>query len=327
MKNWNYLACLLTFSYMLVFVSVFYSVVSFPVNAQTSISENCSPPAQLNSSELRAYQKACKKIAVFYEQEMARYGAMLELNIPDLTIIPSLIKELRGLKGVNISGSNISDVSILAGLTDLRTLDASNSKVTNLKALQELESLVMLELSATLINDKNSSQLGYFKNLTYLGISGTNISDLEFLRNSPSKISGLDIRGTKVDDLTALSKLSKLKVLQIDGAKISSLKGIENLKNLEYFSTNHTDISDLSTLKDLENLITLKLENTKVTDIEALSGLKKLNELHIAGTDIVDLSPLVNMSDNSALFIGEEQILDLKPIEHLIDNKLELYRH
>ena len=86
----------------------------------------------------------------------------------------------------------------------------------------------------------------------------------------------LDLNGTEVSDISALSGLPALKWLGLQGTQVS-------------------DISELNGLTALEILI---LGDTPVSDVSALSGLTALEGLSLTGTPVSDVSALQHMIDS-----------------------------
>jgi len=114
----------------------------------------------------------------------------------------------------------VEDVTPLANLSNLATLDLQDTQVADLTPLANLTSLTTLELRETEVADL--SPLANLSNLTALYLSGTQVADLTPLANL-SKLASLYLRETQVVDLTALANLSNLTTLDLRRTKLTDL--------------------------------------------------------------------------------------------------------
>lgn len=104
--------------------------------------------------------------------------------------VPTSIKYLKNLKELDLTGTEVEDISPLSKLTKIETLDLSlNYSLKDIRPLSELTSLKTLFLSFTSVSDISS--LSRLKNLKYLDLSNTRyikdiaplseLKELEFL--------------------------------------------------------------------------------------------------------------------------------------------------
>jgi internalin A len=144
------------------------------------------------------------------------------------------------------------DIAVLNGLTEMRELDLSGTKISD----------------AALIRLKEHRELGTLR-LARTAISGATLADLEALPG----LNSLDLAGTRVTD-QALAKLA----------------GLRGLAVLDLTDTAVTD-AGLVHLKGLPNLRTLVLSGTAVTDAGvALLADFKLEVLGLTRTRITSKS-------------------------------------
>lgn len=139
------------------------------------------------------------------------------------------IKELEGfvfLKKLNISGTQVSDVSSLVKLSRIHSLDLSQTPILNLDVLAELPLLKSVIISNTQI-----SYLDWVAELTklqVLDISGTQIKNLKAL-SSLYMLETLIAYNTRISNLKPLNELVSLRTLKIYNTKVSSKK-VEQFK-------------------------------------------------------------------------------------------------
>ena len=136
--------------------------------------------------------------------------------------------------------TNISDLSALSGLTNLRSLNLFLTNISDLSALSGLTNLTELDLSGTNISDL--SALSGLTNLTWLDLSVTNISDLSAL-SGLTNLTELDLFLTNISDLSALAGLTDLERLYLSETNISDLSALSGLTNLTELALWETPLS------------------------------------------------------------------------------------
>lgn len=151
----------------------------------------------------------------------------LDLSFTDIDNI-SALSGLKTLTNLNLSITNVSDIRILSGLTSLTNLDLSDTEVSDISALTGLTKLTNLNLGNT--NVSNISALSGLTSLTHLILGYTNVRDISAL-SKLTKLTNLDLSATGVCDISALSWLTNLSVLDLRYSLISSIP--DSLLNLE----------------------------------------------------------------------------------------------
>ncbi|PKI64043.1 hypothetical protein CRG98_015575 [Punica granatum] len=194
---------------------------------------------------------------------------------PTFYELPSL-RNMRKLEMVDLCGSasfeRLSDGNI-NNLTDLKTLNFSETKVRNLPILGKLAGLTRILLSDCLWLTMIRS-LGGMTNLEVLDISGSmNIKDLnsaQLLQKPRFRILDLSRTETEITRLPSLSDLVELRELLLRGCKkLTQLRGLSPLEKLE--------VLDLSGCCDL-----------RIGPPESFSCMSRLKKLYLSGTKIDD---------------------------------------
>ena len=132
-----------------------------------------------------------------------------------------------------------------------------------------------------------------------LTLSGDDFSDLAVLPpdiGSLTALSSLDLWGTPVSDISALSGLTALSRLILRGTPVSDISALSGLTALSGLNLMGTQVSDISALSGLTALSRLYLWGTQVSDISALSGLTALGSLDLSGTPVSDISALSGLT-------------------------------
>ena len=276
-----------------------------------------------------------------YKIDLASYPDDVILELRDLEW--GLLLLINNTEYLLISSSLI-DLSPLAGLTNLITLDLTDSfSLIDLSPLAGLTNLSTLNLdSCTSLSDlsplaglTNLSSLNLrngFKLIDLSPITGlTNLSDLNLdsctshIDLSPladlTKLSDLNLIGTR-GDLRHLANLSNLINLNLcycsSLSDLSPLAGLTNLITLDFFSC--SSLSDLSPLAGLKNLSYLSLSSCdSLSDLSPLVGLTNLTTLDLCLCDsLSDLSPLAGLTNLSSLYLSScKSLIDLSPLSDL----------
>ena len=133
----------------------------------------------------------------------------------------------------------------------------------------------------------------------HLLLSADNFSDLAVLPpdiGSLTALTDLELSGTQVSDISALSGLTALSGLNLTDAYVSDISALSGLTALSRLDLRGTPVSDISALSGLTALSWLVLSGTPVSDISALSGLTALTNLSLTGTPVSNLSPLLPLT-------------------------------
>lgn len=230
---------------------------------------------------------------------------------------------LTNLGILSLSDNDVSDLSPIAGLTQLESLEVRSALVTDLLPLAGLTNLEFLRIDSNQISDL--SPLAGLTNLESLSLSYNRIVDLSPL----SGLAGLvDLRlvWNRISDVAPLSGLSSLQTLDLQENRISNVALLSELRTLKELLLTGNSISDLSPLQGLANLEVLGLGQNQATDLSPLSGLMRLQDLRLDSNRITDLSPLAGLSALRRLWLDSNDVSDLSPLAGLALRDLDVGR-
>ncbi len=193
------------------------------------------------------------------------------------------ITKLVGLKELNISNTQINDISPLRNLSVLEVLNAENTVIENLKPLQ--------------YTDKIKSLL----------LSNTNVTDLSSIYEKTG-LEILDISNTKITSLSSISKANNLIELKARGLEVSDIQPIVDNPKLEILDISNTGIIELAGVESLENLVSLDISNTSIDELLPLSKLKYLQFLFAENTLIDDLTPITSLPHLKRVFCDNAKL-------------------
>ena len=149
---------------------------------------------------------------------------------------------------LDISNSEISDLTGIEYFKNLKELDASNNNINDVSKIVELGNLTKLNLSNNKLNNKE--ELIKLVNLEILNISNNEISDISnFDVSKMTKLNNLDLSYNKIRDISALENVN-----------ISNL----NLKNQEISDVTYKEENELP------NIIK-KAKDSKYTNGESVA--------------------------------------------------------
>jgi len=200
------------------------------------------------------------------------------------------IKDMTALSELDLSGNDyIQSIEPLGRLTNLRLLNLSGTNVSDLTPIRNLTELVELDLSKTKVFDL--APLKYSVKLARLNINDTEIRSVGVLEKMVA-MENLEMQNSHVFDFEPLSHMTGLVNLNLRNTLLANLMPVSGLAGLMELNVSKTNIQDLTPLSGLKALVTLNIDSTLVRDAGALSTVEKLQVLHANHTFIADLSPL-----------------------------------
>lgn len=228
-----------------------------------------------------------------------------KLNITDSVDLND-IKDITAINELDLSKNKyIQTIEPLAQLINLKLLNLSETNVGDLTPIRNLTELVELNLSRTKIFDL--SPLKYSNKLLRLNINHTEIRSIEVVEKMP-EMQNLEMRATHVIDFAPVSNLTGLLNLDMEGTQISNLSPIANLVQLMELNVSATRIQDLNPIKGFKNLQTLDLDSTRIRNIKALNALESLEILYANYTLISDLSPLQKLVNLERIYCDQTPV-------------------
>ena len=172
----------------------------------------------------------------------------LDLATFDIAALWAILPELPSLRYLYLSSTSISDVSALAGLTQLALLYLGGNSITDVSALTGLTQLTSLYLGGNSITDV--SALANLTQLAFLYLGGNSITDVSALANL-TQLALLDLYGNSITDVSALANLTQLTVLDLYGNSITDVSALAGLTQLTVLNLQNNAIADMAPLVEL----------------------------------------------------------------------------
>jgi hypothetical protein len=198
--------------------------------------------------------------------------------------IYNLILQIIKMRDIDISGnSSVSSLEPLGKLSSLMNINISNTPVSDLMPLRNLNAVEILDCSGTLIT--TLEPLKYAVNIKELRLKKTQIKSIAVLSGF-SSLEVLDITNTPVDSLEPLRDLTGLRNLQCESSGIKDLKPLAGLVNLALLNFSGTHVSDADPLKNCKKLMRVAFDETKVNSLSAFENLPELTKIYCDSTGI-----------------------------------------
>ena len=245
-----------------------------------------------------------------------------------------------------INSNSISDLSPLAGLTNLEVLYLWSNSISDISAITGLTNLTTLWIDDNSISDISPlvTNIGLGQG-DWVDVRENPLNDAAINTHIPT----LESRGVWVwfdnivvrpEDIAqtvdipdpnlravieswlgkdpgatiTVVDMETLTTLSAHSTNLSDLTGLEHATNLTRLSFRITSISDISPLAELTKLTELDLPYNSISDISALTGLTQLTRLHLRGNAISDISAIAGLTNLENLWLEENSISDLSPL-------------
>lgn len=235
-----------------------------------------------------------------------------------LSPVYDVLKQITKTTAVNVAGDeNIADLEPLAELSELRSLDCSNTDVSDINPIRNLNKIKELNISNTKVTD--ISNLKYANVVQDFKADNIRINDISIVAFYKD-LSSLSVANTDVSDISCLAACSNLSTLNLSGTEVTDISPLINLLKLYDLDLSNTPVSDITPINGLVNLNFLNIEGTQVTSLSSLKNLDKLSEINFSNTKVSDLAPLNNMSRLTKIYC-DNSLVDKKMADgYMISN-------
>lgn len=234
-------------------------------------------------------------------------------NLTELAVCDQNISDLSALKGLHLSrlaltGNQITDLSVLATIPQLRELFVGNNPLTQIDVLQNLPNLEVVDLSNTKVYDLSPLN----KKMTALYLNNTPIFDYSPLLGMAS-LQTLFFSSPDKDDLAVLSQLTGLTSLEITN-EMTSIEPLLPLKNLTRLALIFTPIDSFRGLEALHQLNYFRFAVKDHIDLTTLTNMTSITVLDIFAQNMTDYSALFQIPNLATLYCSKEQEAEIEAL-------------
>ena len=248
------------------------------------------------------------------------------------------------MRELHLGGNQISDISPLAGLTQLWNLALYRNQIRDISPLAGLTQLSTLHLAENQISDISPlAGLTQLRDLGFLGLGENQISDISPLTGL-TQLEKLDLVNNHIRDVTPLVGLVNLRKLALAGNPVRDASPLANLTRLvevDIEIPSQVRVGGVIRDRHLAGAVraALRLTNTEPITKQKLRGLKILIVAHndqvssLAGLEHAtqleiltfnrsqisgDISVIANLTRLNHLHLGYSQISDISPLANLM---------
>lgn len=215
--------------------------------------------------------------------------SVLVLEDLGLDRIPAEIAQAETVSALHMKGNMVTDLSPLAGLTNLRYLYIARNFVRDLTPVETLTNLDTIDCTSNHV--QSLTPLLKCTKLVEIYASTNKIEAVGELAEL-SKLSVLDISYNEVQDITALMMLSGLRQLYVNDNKIQSIQFVPVIASLERLAVGGNPLrpDQVDALKDLTSLTELSIDRLGLTRLPTeLLALPNLTFIDLIGNPIPDI--------------------------------------
>ena len=247
--------------------------------------------------------------------------SLRKLSLRDVPLTSEALGTLSTLAQVNfldLSGTLVSDLSVLESLPRLTSLCLRNCKELSLSTLKGPVSLHHLDLGRNNLGDLRP--LRKLRNLQVLHLKSNEASTWPTGLELLTTLLQLDLSQTELGSLPPeVGKLTNLRTLSLDGSQLSELPPeVGKLTNLETLSLDGNQLTELPPeVGKLTNLRTLSLAGNQLSELPPeVCNLAKLRTLNLGGSELAlttsnlagnqfrEMGYLVDSSSHNMLWLG-----------------------
>ncbi len=178
--------------------------------------------------------------------------------------------------------SGIRDLSGLEVCVNLEEVDLHQNEISDVTALVGMQQLKVLHLGINLLTSAQPfASMPALEHLTLFQNDIEDITPLAQLRH----LKALHLRYNLLEDIYPLGQLTTLQELSFGNNAVKDISAVERLTGLELLNGYFNFIEDLTPIMALQDLKWLYLGYNKITDIEPLFELENLLEVHLEGNE------------------------------------------
>ncbi|WP_350344282.1 leucine-rich repeat domain-containing protein [Proteinivorax tanatarense] len=235
---------------------------------------------------------------------------VLEITKSELTDI-SPISELTNLKELNLNQNSISNLAPLSNLTTIKKLQMDNNYIEDISALNTMSNLEYISLSKNQIVDITA--LKKLEKVKKINLENNEIESVQPLKTL-TNLEDLNVGENKVQNVTTLGKLESLKKLNLTSNKISEITALKNLQvDKLYLSDNY--ISHIKSLEGIDDLKFLDVSNNSITDSSQIKNLSNVEKINIRGNEIDGVLSQINQIEICHIIMEKENIEEVIPLD------------
>ncbi|WP_422358817.1 leucine-rich repeat domain-containing protein [Reichenbachiella sp.] len=272
------------------------------------------------------------------KEDLAKLLIIDSLNVASKKLyIEAPLSKFKRLKYLDVSYNDFVTLAFAKEMPELETLIGINLPVESANDLQSNKELKHLNLSQTKLKDVK--RLEQLHSLEHLDVEGTFIEEaqvIEHLSANPQTVviyqsdsllawwnnispTWQTVFNLPASDAYHLHQLVERQEIEINNKPILSLAPLQAFINLKSVSLDRLKLTNLSELYSINSLENLSYTNGPLQTLEGIDQLNQLKSLNISNTAMEDLKDLYYLSSLKHLNCSRTGLKNLKGIDKLVD--------
>ena len=197
-----------------------------------------------------------KNLSIKFEDENLEELVRVKINKPDGDLY---LSDVKGIEELDAAGKNIESIEGIQYLENLADLDLGpltfppfyENEITDISPISELTNLKFLDISNNEVSD--ISVLENLTELKHLYFNNNRVSDISILENL-TKLEILCFWDNEVENIDAIENLTELKTLMFFDNEVKNIDAIENLTELQWVYLSGNKVEDITPLVNNDGL-------------------------------------------------------------------------
>lgn len=225
------------------------------------------------------------------------------------------LMKIASIDSLNLSGNRyIQDIKPLSALINLKYLNISDTRVSNLEPIRFALRLETLIASNTPIEKVDLLQ--YFEKLKVLDLNNSTVNDISAISRAKS-LEEVNLSSTAVVLFDAFQELEKLRKVNLSNTSFSHPGLLIGSKKIEYLDLSRTGVYNIDYIAELPKLTFLDLSETYIISLKALKGLNELKTLRVNQTQVSSLEPIAELDNLERVYADNTGITEKKALEFM----------
>lgn len=198
-------------------------------------------------------------------------------------------------------------------LTGLKKLTIHSCALTDFSSLSALTQLQTLEVTDTTIADSDLGFLTEMTGLTHLTLSGCSISTIAQM-SKLTKLEYLDLSNNIIRNISALGGMVRLQELDLSGNALISLADIAGLQGLQALDVSYNSLATTAPVASLTGLRKLDVSSNNLmqNNLEGLEALTELEHFAAAYNNLIDVDVLQNCKKLKTVDVSHNTLLNIQ---------------
>lgn len=167
------------------------------------------------------------------------------------------IKYLTNLTRVELSGNNLTDISVLRSIPSLEEIDATDNWISDISFMSELPNLKIVVMNNNPISD--ISVFRNFSTLEKIWLCDTYVTDISYIAKNKG-LTEVGFNNCQIYSVEALRGMSKIRLLCLANCGLTDISPLADLTSLEELYMGYNMVTDFSPLNGLRNLETAVID-------------------------------------------------------------------